>query len=154
MAVVVPLIDAKYLTVLPPGNLPYRVHLLGQNLARKFQNMLKPHGLTPFHWGVLCCLWQEDGQPTLVLAAELRQLPSTLTGVLKTMERRGLVRRELDAEDRRVWRVWLTDAGAALQPVLLPKAERLLRDVLSPLASTELNVFSGMVDRLTRNLGR
>jgi DNA-binding MarR family transcriptional regulator len=67
--------------------------------------------MTAFHWLVLCCLWQEDGLPTSSIGDKLQQVGGTLTGVLDRMEERGLVRRERDTRDRRIWRIWLTDSG-------------------------------------------
>ena len=101
-----------------PHSTGYRIKLLSQLLYRKFSDRLEPFGLTPFHWLVLCCLWQEDGLPTSGIGEKLQQVGGTLTGVLNRMEERGLVRREKDPVDRRICRIWLTDSGQDLEDVL------------------------------------
>ena len=101
-----------------PHSTGYRIKLLSQLLYRKFSDQLEPFGLTPFHWLVLCCLWQEDGLPTSGIGEKLQQVGGTLTGVLDRMEDRGLVRREKDPVDRRICRIWLTDSGQDLEDVL------------------------------------
>src|SRR6476469_8986096 len=106
--------------VLAPHCLGYRIKLLSQLLSRKFQERLEPLGLTPFHWVVLCCLWQEDGLATSSIGDKLQQVGGTLTGVLDRMAERNLIRRERDAQDRRIWRIWLTDAGRRLEDILPP----------------------------------
>lgn len=138
----------EYQDVLAPYNLAYRVKLLSQLFARKLQAVLEPYGLTPAHWGVLCCLWQEDGVATITISQRLQQLGGTFTGVLESMEKQGLIRRERDAEDRRVWRVWLTETGEALRETLPPIVRELEKDLYGCLSSEELQQFSEMVDRM------
>lgn len=77
-----------------PYSAGYRIKLLSQLLTRKFTELLEPFGLTPFHWLVLCCLWENDGLPTSSVGEKLQQVGGTLTGVLDRMEERGLIRRE------------------------------------------------------------
>ncbi|MCY7368686.1 MAG: MarR family transcriptional regulator [Chamaesiphon sp.] len=101
-----------------PHSTGYRIKLLSQLLYRKFSDRLEPFGLTPFHWLVLCCLWQEDGLPTSGIGEKLQQVGGTLTGVLDRMEERGFVRRAKDPVDRRICRIWLTDSGKDLEDIL------------------------------------
>ncbi len=138
----------RYRDVLAPHNIPYRIKLLSQALERRFQAILDPYDLTPFHWGVLCCLWQEDGLPTLNIGERLRQLGGTLTGVLDGMEKRDLIRRVRDTQDRRVYRVWLTPTGDGLQDELLPKVKSLTDSIFSGLKPEETTLFSEMLSRL------
>jgi MarR family transcriptional regulator, organic hydroperoxide resistance regulator len=109
---------ASQLELRAPHSTGYRIKLLSQLLYRKFSDRLEPFGLTPFHWLVLCCLWQEDGLPTSGIGEKLQQVGGTLTGVLDRMEERGFVRREKDSVDRRICRIWLTDSGKDLEAVL------------------------------------
>lgn len=97
--------------VLAPYNLGYKVKLLSQLMYRDFLERLEPYGLTPFHYLVLCCLWEEDGLSTSGIAQKLKQLGATLTGVVDRMEDRNLVYRKRDLNDRRIVRIWLTEEG-------------------------------------------
>jgi MarR family transcriptional regulator, organic hydroperoxide resistance regulator len=138
--------------VLAPHSLGYRLKLLAQLSSRRFQEQLEPHGLTPFHWVVLCCLWQEDGLATSQIGSKLQQVGGTLTGVIDRMEERGLILRKRDPQDRRIVRVWLTDAGrqfqATLPPIVLDLRERLMLGM----SATERDQFSALVDRAIANL--
>ncbi|MBD2446705.1 MarR family transcriptional regulator [Nostoc sp. FACHB-152] len=138
--------------VLAPYNLGYRIKLLSQLLTRKFTDKLEPFGLTPFHWLVLCCLWQEDGLPTSSIGEKLQQVGGTLTGVLDRMEERGLVRRERDAHDRRIWRIWLTDAGKELEKVLPPLAAELREETMRGISAADRELFSQLLNRAISNL--
>lgn len=103
---------------LAPYNLGYKVKLVSQLMYRDFLDRLAPYGITPFHYLVLCCLWEEDGLSTSGIADNLKQLGATLTGVVDRMETRKLVYRERDTNDRRIVRIWLTDEGKKLADVL------------------------------------
>jgi MarR family transcriptional regulator, organic hydroperoxide resistance regulator len=138
--------------ILAPYNIGYRIKLLSQLLTRKFTEKLEPFGLTPFHWLVLCCLWQEDGLPTSSIGDKLKQVGGTLTGVLDRMEERGLVRRERDVHDRRIWRIWLTDAGKELETVLPPLAADLRDQAMSGISPSEKELFSQLLNRAIANL--
>ena len=110
----------KWRSVLAPYNLGHQLKLASQLMYRDFLERLEPYGLTPFHYLVLCCLWEEDGLSTSGIADKLKQLGATLTGVVDRMEDRQLVYRERDPSDRRVVRIWLTDDGKRLMQVLPP----------------------------------
>lgn len=138
--------------VLAPYGIGYRIKLLSQLMARKLQERLDPLGLTPFHWVVLCCLWEEDGLPTSSIGEKLQQVGGTLTGVLDRMEERGLVRRERDIEDRRIWRIWLTVEGKKLATVLPPIALEVREQALEGISASERELFSQLVDRAIANI--
>ncbi len=143
---------ASWQQVLAPHGLGYRIKLLSQLLTRKFTEKLEPFGLTPFHWLVLCCLWLEDGLPTSSIGDKLQQVGGTLTGVLDRMEERGLVRRERDLKDRRIWRIWLTDAGRELETILPPMAVELRENAMRGIPNDEREIFSQLLDRAIANL--
>jgi MarR family transcriptional regulator, organic hydroperoxide resistance regulator len=138
--------------VCAPYSLGYRIKLLSQLMGRKFQERLEPYGLTPFHWVVLCCLWEDDGLATCTIGEKLQQVGGTLTGVLDRMEERGLIYRERDKSDRRVWRIWLTDAGAQLQQILPPIAMELREETMRGMSQTDRQLFSELVDLAIANL--
>ncbi|MBD2504828.1 MarR family winged helix-turn-helix transcriptional regulator [Anabaena azotica] len=137
---------------LAPYSMGYRIKILSQLLTRKFTERLEPFGLTPFHWLVLCCLWQEDGLPTSSIGDKLKQVGGTLTGVLDRMEERGLVRRERDVHDRRIWRIWLTDAGKELEGILPPIAAELNDEAMQGITPAECDIFSQLLNRAIANL--
>jgi DNA-binding MarR family transcriptional regulator len=143
---------AGWQAILAPCNLGYRIKLLAQLGMRKFQDQLDPFGLTPFHWVVLCCLWQEDGLATSSIGDKLQQVGGTLTGVLDRMCDRGLVRRERDAQDRRIWRIWLTDAGRELIHVLPPIALNILKHMVQGISEEEQADLSRWVNQAIANL--
>jgi len=138
--------------VIAPYSLGYRIKLLSQVMGRKFQERLEPFGLTTFHWVVLCCLWEDDGLATSSIGERLQQVGGTLTGVLDRMEERGLVRRERDTRDRRIWRIWLTDAGKQLEEVLPPIAVEIREEAMAGIAVPDRELFSRLINQAIANL--
>jgi DNA-binding MarR family transcriptional regulator len=64
---------------------------------------------------MLRALWEQEGQTHTELGRHLHVRPSTVTKMLKRMEKTGFVERRHDAEDHRVSRVYLTEAGRSIQ---------------------------------------
>jgi MarR family transcriptional regulator, organic hydroperoxide resistance regulator len=142
----------RWQEVKAPHGIGYRIKILSQLMAREFQEKLEPYGLTPFHWVVLCCLWEQDGLATSAIGDRLRQVGGTLTGVLDRMEERGLVRRERDQCDRRIWRIWLTEAGKQLEQVLPTQAAAIYEKALQGRSEAERRLFSEWIDQMIANL--
>lgn len=138
--------------VLAPYSLGYRLRLLSQLSNRRLQEVLEPYGLTPFHWLVLCCLWEQDGLATTEIGEKLQQVGGTMTGVLDRMEERQLVRRQRDRDDRRIWRVWLTDTGRQLYDVLPDLIYQAREKTLRGVSEEERRIVSEFVDKAIANL--
>lgn len=64
---------------------------------------------------VLLALWEQEGLTQTELAGRLRIKPATVTKMLQRMEKAGLIQRQPDAQDQRVSRVYLTQAGRAVR---------------------------------------
>ncbi|GAA3443356.1 MarR family winged helix-turn-helix transcriptional regulator [Planomonospora venezuelensis] len=63
----------------------------------------------------LAQLWREDGLCQGHLAGCAKVSAANVTQVLRGLERQGLVVRRRDEADGRIQRIWLTDAGRALE---------------------------------------
>src|ERR671939_298166 len=89
-------------------------------LARRFDEALRPLGLTSGQFSLLMALNRPE-PPTMGSVAALLALDrTTLTANLKPLERRGLVEVTVDAADRRSRRLALTRAGRALLVAATP----------------------------------
>ena len=95
---------------------------------------------------------EEDGLPTSTISERVQQVGGTLTGVLDRMEERGLVRRERDLRDRRIWRIWLTELGQQLQEELPPIAQDIRDRAMEGISKAEQERLSQLIDRAIANL--
>jgi DNA-binding MarR family transcriptional regulator len=103
-------------------SLGFLVNQLGKKLTASFNERLAEYGLTTTQWGVLACLWGEDGLVQRELSQRSGIDPATLTEMLKRMEARGLVRRARDPDNNRLQRVYLTERDTTLHDTLTADA--------------------------------
>jgi len=100
---------------------------LMRDTHRAFSKLLKARiaaeHVTIGMWYFLRALWEEEGLTQRALSRRIGMMESTAVPALALMERRGLVRRQRDAKDRRRSCVFLTKRGRALKEVLLPYAK-------------------------------
>lgn len=89
-------------------------------LARRFDEALRPVGLTNGQFSLLMSLNRPEPPSIGPIAALLAMDRTTLTAALKPLERRGLVKVTVDKKDRRSRRLTLTAAGRALLARALP----------------------------------
>lgn len=89
-------------------------------LARRFDDALRPFGVTNGQFSLLMSLNRPDGPRISDLVDLLGMDRTTLTAALKPLERKGLVTAQADKADRRARRLHLTDAGRAVLAQALP----------------------------------
>jgi MarR family transcriptional regulator, organic hydroperoxide resistance regulator len=82
------------------------------------------------------------------LSAETGTRATTLTGVLDRLENRGYLTRELDATDRRSFRLPLTEAGRAAAERIRTAIADLERNALARLSATQIAGFHAVVAAL------
>ncbi len=85
------------------------------SVQQLFKAELAPYGITPGQYGVLKCLWDQNGLTAKQLAERLCLDSSTITGILDRMENKGLINRYHDVRDRRALCVMITQEGQDLQ---------------------------------------
>jgi MarR family transcriptional regulator, organic hydroperoxide resistance regulator len=82
------------------------------------------------------------------LSAETGTRATTLTGVLDRLESRGYLTRELDATDRRSFRLPLTQAGQAVAAQVRAAVADIERDALAGLPATQIAGFHAVITAL------
>ena len=82
------------------------------------------------------------------LSAETGTRATTLTGVLDRLENRGYLARELDATDRRSFRLPLTEAGQEVAGRVRAAVSDIERDALARLSPTQIAGFHAVVAAL------
>src|SRR5260370_26188530 len=70
-------------------------------LARRFDDALRPLGLTNGQFSLMMSLNRPEPPGMAAVASLLAMDPTTLTAALKPLQRRGLVKGAADASDRR-----------------------------------------------------
>ena len=99
-------------------------------------------------------LWMEPRGPLMVkeIAAALGDVNlSTLTRILDRLEQHGYIRRMLNQEDRRSFRVIPTERGQQTIEAFLQEWQSVAQGVLDTLTTTEQLVFIDLLAKVQRN---
>jgi DNA-binding MarR family transcriptional regulator len=117
--------------------------------------MQRAAGLTQFEYSVMAALSEAPGRSLRIskLAEFARGSLSRLSHLIKRLEGRGWLRRELDPDDGRYTNAILTDEGhakvIATAPAQIDLVRRLVVDALTPSQLRQLGEISGrLLDKL------
>lgn len=117
-----------------PTALLSRLGRLNNAVGKELESLLAQFNLTRTEYDVLATLRRKGPpfrQPLKTLLPSLMRTSGTVTFRLDRLEKKGLVRREADIDDRRSISVILTEAGETLfdrvQPLHLADGSKLLR---------------------------
>lgn len=133
-----------------PGSVAevYRlVDLVAKKLTRVQRQQIGSVELTPAQYSVLRLLWQRDGRQFSELASACCCSPSTITGVVDTLEGKGLVTREPNPQDRRSLLVRLTEMGRSMEQAT-PGLEMIFDGCCEGLSHDELLQLGELLRRL------
>jgi MarR family transcriptional regulator, transcriptional regulator for hemolysin len=119
-----------------------------------YDRRVKSLGLTRSQWWVLNNLFRGDGLTQTELADVLEVEKATLGRLLDRLEAKGWIRREADARDGRVWRVYLTAEVEPAMRTLRTVAAELRRDALAGLSAAESERFVDTLLAIRSNLVR
>jgi len=81
-------------------------------MARMYNNVAYKHDLSQTIAYVLINV-EKEGTPATKIAPLMGMEPTSLSRLLKNMEKKGLIYREGDKEDKRIVRIFLTEEGVA-----------------------------------------
>jgi DNA-binding MarR family transcriptional regulator len=95
-----------------------------RKLAKFYTQALASHSLTPSQLFLLRQLWFEDGLPLRDLGVRAQLDATSITWLVDQLEQASLVERKRNDTDRRIVRVWLTEAGRQTQTELAPALVR------------------------------
>lgn len=115
------------------------------------ETALRRHGL---HLGqdlVLALLWKRDGSTPGEVAAALNVTTPTVVKTATRMTAAGLLTRRRDDQDNRLVRLWLTDAGRALQKPVEAERRRLEQQVTADLTPAEREHLMSALAKIHRS---
>ena len=121
---------------------------------RAEKDVLSEFGLSWGGFTTLWVLWVWGEMQTADLADECDLSKGTLTGVVKTLERRGFVERTRMESDRRRVTVALTGAGRRTIERLFPRFNRYEGDMVGGLSTTEKRELAQLLRRVTVAAGK
>ena len=154
---------------LDPSAVEAFLHLLltGDDVFAVSERNLTEHGISHGRFGVLMLLWRSNQpRPTEAVddadcvpgprtPAELADAAgvtrATMTGLVDTLERDGLVKREPDPNDRRMMSVVLTSKGEKFLQNFLPGHFKLISSLMATLTEAERKALVSLLMKVQQH---
>jgi MarR family transcriptional regulator, lower aerobic nicotinate degradation pathway regulator len=119
-----------------------------QRACALYKEKFDRYGLTPQQFGLLRFLWEEDGLTQVELSNRSQIDRTTIGGLIDRLEQSGLLVRLPHPEDRRAYRISLTDSGKELEKELTPLAQELHKAIVAPLSPQEIASLTTILQKL------
>ncbi|MES0362297.1 MAG: MarR family transcriptional regulator [Anaerolineales bacterium] len=107
--------------------------------------------LTPPQYQILRFLWEQDSQPFKDLADSNGCTRPTMTGIVDTLEKKGLVTRQPNPDDRRSLLVTLSDKGKVLEGNT-PDLDLIYAKCCVGLSAEEFQQLGSLLEKLDQSL--
>ncbi|MDD0975047.1 MarR family winged helix-turn-helix transcriptional regulator [Pseudomonas fontis] len=121
----------------------YLLNTAQKRLHRHLEQHAERHaGISVVQAGALFALVRQDGALSGELAATLDIAPSAMTGLADRMLRAGLIERRVDALDKRINRLWLTERGRAAATTAQHELAPLNRKLSEGFTEDEMHVVA------------
>jgi homoprotocatechuate degradation regulator HpaR len=114
-------------------------------VMRKFRPSLLAHGVTEQQWRVLRALNSADEMEVLVLANATYLFASSMSRILKDLQRRGLIRRRNDRQDLRRNLVAISPKGKKLIATLSPTSEAIYNEICERFGRKNFNLLQDLL---------
>lgn len=108
-----------------------------ENTHRKSTEMLRLYGLTPPQFAVLEALWHKGDLTVQEIIDAVLSTSGNMTVVIKNLEKRDLILRKENPNDKRSFIIMLTDEGRKLIEEIFPLHMELIGEKLNILSDEE-----------------
>ncbi len=116
--------------------------------------LLEAMGLYRGQPRVLHALWEQEGLTHRDLAERVQNTPATVTKMIQRMEKAGFIQCRPDPADQRVSRVYLTDAGRAIQAKVQAVWQQMEAESFAGLTQKERALLRRCLLQIRQNLQR
>jgi DNA-binding MarR family transcriptional regulator len=114
--------------------------------------VLRKHDVTWTGFVVLWVVWIWDGMEARHVAESADISKATLTGVVNTLEGRGLILREAHENDRRLVRLRLTEKGIRLMEQIYPEFNSVEAELVAGLSDRKVATFTKTLRELVTHV--
>ncbi|WP_416139341.1 MarR family winged helix-turn-helix transcriptional regulator [Halomonas sp. HK25] len=111
---------------------------------------LKQHGLTSLQYTVLSVIKRYSGLSSAELSRHFFVTPQTMGPILTQLDKRGLILREANAENRRLLAISLTEQGSRLLQTCNEVITDIENEIFSELNEETLQHFRETLQRIYR----
>ncbi|MDD2366115.1 MAG: MarR family transcriptional regulator [Desulfuromonadaceae bacterium] len=114
---------------------------------------IEPYDLTPPQFALLAFLWQQDGLTQVEISEKAQVDRSTVGGLIDRLEKSGLLERRHHPQDRRAYKIYLTEQGKNLENPLSDCAKRSLATFTKRLSEEEVAELRRVLEILREDRG-
>lgn len=133
---------------------PFRLNRLGAEVSAALSSEYRArYGLDIPEWRVMATLgFRNEACSAQYIAQCTRTHKSTISRAVTSLLEHGLIERVENTEDRREFRLALTDKGHALYEELIPRLLRREQEILSCLTVQERKEFARLLGKIEDSL--
>ena len=128
------------------NSLGFIINRTARRLKYELHQTFKQNGydITPEQWAILNRLWEQEGLSQVELAEQTFKDKPNVTRMLNVMQRKGLVIRQRDENDRRAFKVYLKDK-------LIPLAVEILERGQQNLTQNDVELLANLLNTIYTN---
>jgi MarR family 2-MHQ and catechol resistance regulon transcriptional repressor len=119
-----------------------------ESVTGRVNRFMAAANLTISQFGVLEALHHKGPHCQRDIAAKILKSTGNITLVIDNLEKRGLVRRERDSDDRRYLTIHLSEEGAALIATVFPEVEKAIVAEMETLTDDEQKQLGSLCKKL------
>lgn len=132
------------------GFLPYRLSVLSNAVSRKITDIYeREFDLTVWQWRIIAVLGEREGLTSTEVAQRTLMDKPTVSRAAASLIERGILERQIDADDRRRAPMRLTEEGMAIYAAVIPRALECERELLDALSADEAKTLHALLSRLS-----
>jgi DNA-binding MarR family transcriptional regulator len=131
-----------------------KLHLTGYTIKRYIAIMLRQHEipLTPEQFMLIDLLWNEGPMTQQQLVNQLQKDKNSVTMLVDAIEKKGLVVRQQNTNDRRSNTIVLTDKALDIKADAKQKGISILDNILEGISEDELHSFLQTLRKINNNI--
>lgn len=131
-----------------------KLHLTGYTIKRYIAIMLRQHEipLTPEQFMLIDLLWNQGPMTQQQLVNQLQKDKNSVTMLVDAIEKKGLVVRQQNANDRRSNTIVLTDKALDIKADAKQKGISILDNILEGISEDELHSFLQTLRKINNNI--
>ena len=128
-------------------NIPRLIVQIGHHLKMRLNNNLSENNLTISQFKVLAYLWEHEqqkiNQKQIYDFIEIK--PSSMTKLIKLLETKNLIKKDIDPYDSRNTVISLTKKGMEIKQICLQNIKKTEKNLLQDFSQQEINTLLSLL---------
>ena len=132
------------------------INILNSRTKKHFDDRLEENNInmTPEQYLVMDILWDEQSLSQQRIADIIQKDKNSVTKFIDSLEKKNLVFRTVDANDRRINKIELTEEGRRLKEPTTQVAIKFMNDTIAGIDDSDLETFVRVLQQIKNNLDK